>query len=53
MNIINELHGEENFGKWPKVSIEFIFYCNISSFLPLNGKKGPFGDILLTINLIL
>ena len=51
--MISELHGEEDFRIRPVESIEFIYYYNISSLLLLNGKKGPFGGILPTINLIL
>ena len=51
--MIGELYGEEDFWIRPVKSMEFIYYCNISNFLSLSGKKGPFGGILLTINLIL
>ena len=33
--------------------MEFIYYRNIFNFLPLSGKKGPFGGILLAISSIL
>ena len=53
INIIGELHGEEDFRIRPAESIKFIYYSNISSFSLLSGKKGPFGNILPAINLIL
>ena len=52
INIIGKLYKEENFRIRPVESMDFIYCCNIFSLLLLNGKKGPFGGILLMINLI-
>ena len=51
--MINKLHKEEDFWIRPIENMEFIYYRNIFNLLPLSGKKGPFGGILLVINLIL
>ena len=53
INIISELYKEKDFRIRPAESIKFIHYYNIFNLLPLSRKKGPFGGILLTINLIL